>query len=181
MTSTKTITFTSLFVALGILTPMAFHYAGGPAMGRLFLPMHIPIFLAGFLAGPIVGVTAGLITPGLSSLLTGMPPPIPTAVMMTFELGVFGLLAGLLFFRMRVNLWLSLIVSMLAGRLVYGVLAFFALPLMGLEQVPLWAPITVGLVNSWPGILIQLILIPPLVKAAQSIGVFADIGAQLDR
>ncbi len=175
MTSAQKITLTGLFVALGILTPMAFHFTGGPGAGRLFLPMHIPVFLAGLLAGPIVGVTVGIITPGLSSLLTGMPPPVPTAMMMTIELGVFGLLSGLLYFRLRTGLWLSLIISMFAGRVVYGILAYIALPLVGLERVPLWAPLTVGLINSWPGILIQLILIPPIVYAAQHLRIFAEI------
>ncbi len=175
MTSAQKITLTGLFIALGLLTPMAFHFVGGPGAGALFLPMHIPVFLAGLLAGPVVGFTAGIITPGLSSLLTGMPPPIPVAVMMTFELGVFGVLSGFMYFRQRASLWLSLLIAMFGGRLIYGVLAYVALPLIGFDSVPLWAPLTVGLIRSWPGILIQLILIPPIVYAAQQIPVFAEI------
>lgn len=175
VTSAQKITLTGLFIALGLLTPMAFHFVGGPGAGRLFLPMHIPVFLAGLLVGPVVGFIAGIITPGLSSLLTGMPPPIPMAIMMTFELGVFGVLSGLIYFKQRANLWLSLIIAMFGGRLIYGVLGYVALPLIGLDRVPLWFPLTVGLIGSWPGIVIQLILIPPIVHAAQKIPVFAEI------
>ncbi|MFO8060134.1 MAG: ECF transporter S component [Bacillota bacterium] len=179
MTSTQKITLSGLFIALGLLTPIAFHFTAGPAAGRLFLPMHIPIFLAGLLCGPAVGFTAGIITPGLSSLLTGMPPPMPTAILMTMELAVYGFLSGYLYFRFRTTLWLSLILSMLGGRLIYGFLAYLALPLIGLDRIPLWTPVTVGLIESWPGILIQLVLIPPIVYAAQRLRVFTEIRGKM--
>ena len=56
---------------------MLFHLAGG--MGVVFLPMHLPVLLAGFFLGPRFGLLVGIITPLLSSLLTGMPPLLPLA------------------------------------------------------------------------------------------------------
>ena len=63
-----------LFVALGIVIPIAFHAIGA---GPVFLPMHIPVLLAGFTIGPTIGCLVGAVTPILSSLLTGMPPLMP--------------------------------------------------------------------------------------------------------
>ncbi len=174
MNSTRELTLTALFIAIGILLPMVFHMSGGPGAGRIFLPMHIPIFLAGFLAGPSVGLTAGVITPLLSSFLTGMPPLVPTAPMMSAELVVFGLVSGLLYKKQQKPLYVSLIAAMLAGRVVYGLLGAFALPLFGLEQVSLWVPLTSAVTTSWPGVLLQLIFIPAIVKAAENLKAFSS-------
>jgi len=174
MNYSQKITMSALFIALGILFPMAFHMTGGPGAGSLFLPMHIPVFLAGFLAGPTVGITVGLLTPLLSSFMTGMPPLVPTAIMMAVELPVFGLVAGLLYRKYEQSTLVSLVSAMLAGRIVYGILGALALPLLGVEGVPVWAPVTTGVVSSWPGILIQLVLIPPIVRAAGHLPVFAS-------
>ncbi len=173
MNYSQKITMSALFIALGILFPMAFHMAGGPGLGSLFLPMHIPVFLAGFLAGPTVGITVGIITPILSSFLTGMPPLVPTALMMAVELPIFGLVAGLLYQKYEKSTFVSLVSAMIAGRVVYGLVGAAALPLLGLDAIPVWAPVTTGIVSSWPGILIQLIIIPPIVRAAEHLPVFS--------
>ena len=76
--------------------------------GRVFLPMHIPVLLAGFLAGPLAGFIVGLLAPGLSTLLTGMPPAVITPVM-TLELPLYGLTAGLFYYRMHLNIYIALI------------------------------------------------------------------------
>lgn len=178
MKNTHNITVTALFIAMGILLPMAFHMTGGPGAGRIFLPMHIPIFLAGFLAGPTVGVTAGVVTPLLSSFLTGMPPLTPTAPMMAIELAVFGFVAGLLYRQHGKSLVISLAAAMLCGRIIYGLVGALLLPLIGLEQVPVWMPLTTAVTTSWPGLLIQLILIPPIVRAAQNMPVFSSVGTE---
>src|SRR5512145_658584 len=70
--ATRFIAFSALFLALAILLPIGFHAFG--LGGRVFLPMHIPVLLAGFLTGPLSGMLVGLLAPGASHLLTGMPP-----------------------------------------------------------------------------------------------------------
>ncbi len=150
-----------LFVALGIVLPIAFHSIGA---GPVFLPMHIPVLLAGFITGPAVGGFVGAVTPILSSLLTGMPPLMPPkAQMMVAELAVYGLLSGFAYRIKKFHVVLSLIIAMFGGRVVYGVLAAYVLPLFGFDPVPVFYPITVGLVTSLPGIVIQLVLVPSIV------------------
>ncbi|HHY47267.1 MAG TPA: ECF transporter S component [Firmicutes bacterium] len=157
----RNLTWGALFVALGIIFPMLFHSIGA---GPVFLPMHIPILLAGFLIGPAVGCVVGLVTPLLSAFLTGMPPLMPPkAQMMTVELAVYGFLAGLLYRVLRQNLVLSLVVAMIAGRVVYGLLGAYLLPMFGLKAIPVFYPITGGIVGSLPGIIIQLIFVPTIV------------------
>jgi len=171
--STQKVTASALFIALGILLPLIFHMTAGQGAGQLFLPMHIPVFLAGFLSGPLVGVIVGFITPILSSSLTGMPILVPVALMMMFELSAFGFVSGLLYRSREIPLYVSLICAMIVGRLIYGLLGAFALPLVGLDQIPIFYPLTTGLVTSWPGVLIQLIIIPPIVRAAENLPIFS--------
>ncbi len=174
MTTAQRITFTALFIALGLLLPMAFHMIGS---GTVFLPMHIPVLLAGFLAGPGVGLVTGLIVPGLSHVLTGMPPlaPMPIAVLMTFELATFGLVAGLLYHILRWSIFPSLLGSMIVGRVVYGFIFAYMLPLFGIPTPPIAVWLSASLATSWPGIVIQLIVVPSIVVAAQRVPLFTRL------
>ncbi len=174
MSTAQRVTFTALFVALGLLLPIAFHMVGS---GTVFLPMHIPILLAGFLAGPGIGLITGLLTPGLSHILTGMPPlsPMPIALLMTFELATFGLIAGLLYHVLRWSIFPSLLGAMIAGRVVYGAIFVYLLPLFGIPTPPVWAWLSVSLATSWPGIVVQLIVVPSIVAAAHRVPVFARL------
>lgn len=157
----RNLTWGALFVALGIIFPMVFHSIGA---GPVFLPMHIPILLAGFLVGPTVGCIVGLVTPLLSALLTGMPPLMPPkAQMMTVELASYGLLAGILYRVLRQNLVLSLLIAMVAGRIVYGLLGAYLLPMFGFKPISAFYPITGGILASLPGIVIQLVFVPSIV------------------
>lgn len=165
MSRTRSLVLASLFLALALALPWIFGQI--PSLGQAFLPMHFPVFLAGFLLGPFWGGLVGLLAPLLRSSLFGMPPLIPVALLMTAELFVYGLVAG--FFGKSplgqgVGLWLGLLLVMLIGRVAWGASAWvfyafsqtrFSLPLF-LNTV-LWP--------SLPGILLQLILIPPLVLA----------------
>lgn len=161
MSSIRRLTWGALFVAIGVLLPVMFHVVG---LGKVFLPMHIPVLLAGFFCGPAVGALVGVLTPLLSAVLTGMPPFMPpVAQMMVFELGIYGLLTGLAYQRLRLGVYPSLLGAMVAGRLVYGLLGYLALPLFGLKQVPLLYPVTYGVLTSLPGIVLQLVLVPAVV------------------
>ncbi len=159
--SARDLTVGALFVALGIIIPLFFHLVG---LGSAFLPMHLPVLLGGFLCGPLVGLLVGAVTPLLSSLATGMPPLMPVAVMMVFELGVYGLLAGWLYRSLRLGVVPALVLAIAAGRLVYGVLGYFLLPLIGLGQVPLLAPLAWAVGQSLPGVVIQLVGIPVVLS-----------------
>jgi hypothetical protein len=154
---------TALFLALAVILPIAFHQFG--MAGRIFSPMHIPALLAGFVSGPISGVIVGLLGPGLSFALTGMPPAYAVPLM-TLELMLYGLAAGLTFRNLRMNIYLSLIISMIAGRIGFAV----GLLLMGLViQLPYGVNeyLKIAFVTGLPGILIQLVVIPPIVMAVR--------------
>ncbi|MDI3534672.1 MAG: hypothetical protein PWQ82_1037 [Thermosediminibacterales bacterium] len=153
------------FVALGIVLPIGFHMVGGSSVGKMLLPMHIPVLLAGFFTGPAIGFFVGFLTPLLSSILTGMPPfSPPVAPMMMIELPIYGFLAGWLYERLKLNVFISLLITLFAGRLVYGIAGAVLLPLFGLKGISPLYPVTAGLVTGIPGLVVQIILIPAVVK-----------------
>lgn len=162
----KKIVYTSFFIALGIILPIIFHMIGGPGLGRVLLPMHLPVLIGAAYLGPLAGLIMGVITPLLSSLFTGMPPVIPILPIMIVELGVYGLLMGYLFFRIKMNVYISLLITMLLGRigaslvvliLVYG-FEFGKLPANPIIYI--YGTITAGL----PGIIGQLVIIPIVLR-----------------
>ena len=158
--TTKKTCIGALLLAVGVLLPQIFHLVGGPVAGSMFLPMHIPVLLGGFLLGPAFGSAVGILTPVLSFLITGMPAAAKLPFML-FELLAYGLVAGL-FAQKKINVYLGLITSQVAGRVASAVSMFVALHLFGAEVSP-WTAATTALVTGLPGIAVQLVLIPPVV------------------
>lgn len=155
----KNLVLTAMFIALGLLLPMAFHAFG---LGKAFLPLHIPVLLCGLICGPFFGAICGFVTPLLSSLFTGMPVLFPTGVTMMAELCVYGILTGFLYRRKKWNIYPALIVSMLGGRAVSGLMNAL---LLGLSGTPYGMGIflTNAFVTALPGIVLQIVAIPLLV------------------
>ena len=166
--STRNLVFAALFLALGLVLP--FLTAQIPQIGSMLLPMHLPVLLCGFVCGWPYGLLVGAVTPLLRSMLFSMPPLYPTAVAMAFELAAYGLLAGL-FYKLLpkkpVYVYVSLILAMLGGRVVWGLVQMI---LMGLVAQPFtWQIFMAGAFgNALPGILVQLVLIPVIVLALRS-------------
>ena len=160
LVSTKDLALGGLFLALGVIVPQAFHLVGMTA-GQIFLPMHIPVMFAGFFTGPLIGLIAGILSPVLSSLITGMPP-VPGLYFMIFELGAYGLSAGLLFRKYKINVYISLILSMFFGRLVYGLVLLGAVHVLGISALSKIS-IVGATVTGVPGLVIQLVFIPAVV------------------
>lgn len=162
--TTKKLVLSGLFIALGLVLPIFTHSVG---LGTTVLPMHIPVLLCGFVCGWPYGLVVGVITPLLSSLMTAMPPLFPYAVTMAFELAAYGFMAGLLyklFPKKNIFIYVILIISMLFGRIVWGTAMLAFLGLTG--KAFTWAAFTAGaFIESIPGIIIQIILIPILVIA----------------
>jgi uncharacterized membrane protein len=127
--------------------------------------MHMPVLLAGFLAGPQCGVIVGLAAPGLSHLLTGMPPTYAVPLM-SLELPMYGLVAGLTYRKLRLNIYVALILAMLVGRLMFG-LGLFVLGLFLDLPYSAAAFFASGgaLWTGFPGIAIQIVIIPIIVAA----------------
>ncbi|MCD5414214.1 MAG: ECF transporter S component [Clostridiales bacterium] len=153
----------ALFIALGVLFPQLFHLVGFG--GPVFLPMHIPVLLAGLLVCPIAGLYVGLITPILSYFLTGMPPMSPPILpIMIFELAIYGLVAGVLYRKLKLNIFVSLIGAMISGRIMYGFVLVIMLNIFAI-QLPPGLTLKAAILTGMPGMLIQLTFIPILVKS----------------
>lgn len=163
LTPVKKLVFTAVCAALCLVLPMAFHSV--PNAGSIFLPMHIPVLLCGLICGWPYGGVCGLIGPLISSLITSMPPAAMLPSMMV-ECCVYGFASGVLmkFVRTKyavVDLYISLVSAMVAGRVVAGLAkAWIFTP-----GVSPFAWVTTSLVAGIPGIVIQLVLMPMVVFA----------------
>jgi hypothetical protein len=145
------------FVSLAVGTPYAVHMLGGQALGQTFLPMHFFILFSGLLLGWQSGLAAGILTPFISFSLSGMPP-LPILLPLTLEMSVYGLVAGLMANAFRKNVWLSLGMALVCGRIVL-VASLLALKMEGPFSY-LASSVSAGL----PGIVIQVVLLPVMVK-----------------
>lgn len=168
MNKIKSITLSALFIALGLVMP--FITMQIPSIGSMLLPMHIPVILCGYVLSYKYGLLVGLITPLLRHLIFGMPPLL-TAITMAFELGAYGFFSGLLYRRMNHHIYGSLILSMILGRVAWGVASVL---IYGVGEFGLSAFIAGGFLNAIPGIILQLILIPILVKVLKQGGYIGE-------
>jgi len=149
-----------LFITMGLVFPVIFHYFG---LGKSFLPMHIPVLLAGFMLSLPYAIAVGAITPVLSFVLTGMPPLFPVLPYMFFELMAYAAVANLLSRRIKLNSYISLIISMIAGRIVAGVIVWGMIVFFGAKIPGPIAFIASAVTTGIPGIIIQLAFVPPMI------------------
>jgi len=169
MTSIKKTSVTAMLIAAGVVLPVIFHMIPTGIAGRALLPMHIPILLAGLIVGPFYGFFAGLITPLFSSMTTGMPPAGIAVYRMMIELSVYGLVAGVVMRivytrRIVLDLYISLIIAMIAGRIVAGIAQAFVF-FDGMYLIGMW--VASYFTTSLPGIILQLVIIPSIVIALE--------------
>lgn len=166
-TTTRNIIFTALCIAIGLLLPQLVKFIPIGYPGAVLLPMHIPILVCGFLCGWKFGAVAGFITPLLASLLTGMPPLFPSALAMMFELATYGLLTGLLYRLTNGKIFVSLVGAMLGGRVVLGLVNTVLFSLQdNVYGIALF--VSGAFVTALPGIIIQLILVPIIIRALEN-------------
>jgi thiamine transporter ThiT len=155
-----------MMLALAIVLP--FLTGSIPSLGQAFLPMHLPILLCGFICGPKYGGLIGFIAPLMRSLMVGVPPLYPVALAMSFELATYGIVSGLLYFRLKkynvYGIYGTLILTMILGRIVYGVSNTI---LLAIESTPYAFEtfISAAFISGVPGIIFQLIVIPWLIFA----------------
>ncbi|WP_343249000.1 ECF transporter S component [Diplocloster hominis] len=172
--STRNLVFAGVFIALGIVLP--FFTGQIPQIGSMLLPMHIPVLLCGFICGWPLGLIVGIVTPLLRSALFGMPPLFPTALAMAFELAAYGALSGLFYWKLRKKVstvYLSLILSMIGGRIVWGIVSMILSTIAG--TLFTWQFFAGGAVlNAVPGIILQLVVIPPVVLALKRTHLFSS-------
>lgn len=164
-----------LFIALGIIIPVSFHAFGGGKLGAVFLPMYLPVLACSMLVSPPIAAAVGLLTPVLSSALTGMPPILPTLPMMVAELVVMATLASLLHRRLRLHALPSVVVALVAGRIVMALMAWLlvsALPVGVQESLPPvmrtpLAYVAAATVTAVPGLIVQIVAVPAVVAIVE--------------
>ena len=150
------------FLALGMVLPLL--TAQIKEIGDTLLPMHLPVLLCGMVCGWRWGLPVGLVLPFLRSLIFGMPPLYPQAVWMACELAAYGAVAGALYLLIRVRgrVYFALLGAQLAGRVVWGVVKALLLGIKG-TAFPFSAFLAGGFIDAFPGILLQILLIPPSI------------------
>ncbi|MBP3476116.1 MAG: ECF transporter S component [Lachnospiraceae bacterium] len=178
MKQTKNLVLSALFIAIGIILP--FFTGQIPQIGSMLCPMHIPVILCGFICGWQYGLAVGFVTPLLRSVMFGMPPIMPTATAMAFELAVYGVVTAFLYRRLPKKnsyLYVSLIGAMLAGRVVWGLVSIVLYGMTG-KSFTFRIFLSGAVLNAIPGIILQIVLIPVIMMALKKAGVLNAYAAE---
>lgn len=155
----------AMFLSIGLILP--FFTGQIPQIGSMLLPLHIPVLVCGMCSGSYYGGIIGFILPILRYFLFGMPVIFPTGLAMAFELASYGIIAGKLYYESKwkcwSNLYFSLIMAMIGGRIIWGIV-FAALCGVSGQEFTRAIFITSAVIQAIPGIVLQLVLVPILVK-----------------
>lgn len=165
----RNITLSAMFLALAFVMP--FITGQIPQIGSMLCPMHIPVLLCGFFCGAPWGLLVGFIAPIFRSMVLGMPPMFPVATCMAFEMAAYGFVAGILHKRLpkkKGSVYVSLLSSMIIGRVVWGVVMFVC---MGLDTAKfgIEAFLSGAITTAIPGIVLQIVLIPIIVITLEKV------------
>ncbi len=153
-------------IALAIVLPFFVHATG--MSPRVLLPMHFPVLLAGTVLRPWQAAIVGIFAPALSMGISGMPTP-DQAMRMMPELATYGFATSMMLrlvpvlpvgareTRRLAAIGLALIIAMILGRLAYIAVA-------GMQTVfqPLAYYYQILIVPAIAGLIVQLLLIPPI-------------------
>ena len=155
----------TVFLSLGIVLP--FFTGQIKEIGDSLLPMHIPVMLCGLICGARYGFAVGVILPILRSVIFGMPPLYPNAAWMSVELATYGFVIGYLYFLHNKNklgwLYCCLATSMICGRVTWGITKSILFGVAG-KSFTFHAFLIGGFIDSFPGIILQFVLIPFIIK-----------------
>jgi hypothetical protein len=166
----------AMFVALSVLFPIFFHSIG---LGSIFMPMFWPIAAAAFFLPMPLVLTISLLSPLLSSLLTGMPPISPPILhVMALELSTLAVTIQWLHQTRRWGIIASLLAGLILSRLVLFIIVLVAAPLLGLPpKIFSIAMVVKGL----PGMMIMLLLLPVIIGRIKNEPVFTVKKAHVHR
>lgn len=162
--SLKKMMYASICLALCLILP--FLTGQIPYIGNALSPMHLPVLICGFICGWQYGLIIGFFAPLLRFVLFGMPPIFPIGIAMAFELATYGFVTGLLYRKLpktTINIYISLVTSMLIGRIVWGI-SMVIITSMSNASFTFEAFIAAAFINALPGILMQILLIPFLLS-----------------
>ena len=155
----KYIIGTLFFSALGIAIPRVFHVLIGSSAGVTFLPMHIMVLIAALTFGALSATIVAGSSVVFSYLLTGMPA-LARMPYMIIELLIYAILLALL--NKKFNSYISLIATIILGRILYAGVLFAAVNLFHFNGYGI--SVVQSFISGIPGIIIQLAFVPILAK-----------------
>ena len=155
----KYIIGTILLSGIGIALPRIFHVLAGSSAGSTFLPMHIAVLIAALTFGTLSATIVAGSSVVFSYLLTGMPA-LARLPYMLIELVIYAILLSL--FNKKFNSYISLIATIILGRILYSGVLFVAIHLLGLSTYGI--SVIESIRTGIPGIIIQLICVPFIAK-----------------
>ncbi len=170
--ATYKLVLSAMFIAIGMVLP--FMTGQIQQIGNMLLPMHLPVFLCGMICGWQYGGVVGFVLPLLRSAVFGMPVMFPNAVGMAAELALYGLIAGLIYGKVKrqnvLSVYIAMLPAMVIGRVVWGLVQT---AILGIGDTGFtWQMFIAGAVlNAVPGIVLQLILIPAVMSVLNAIGI----------
>lgn len=158
----KSIVGTVLLSAMGVALPRGFHLLAGSSAGATFLPMHICVLIAALTFGIISSTIVAGSSVVFSFLLTGMPS-LARLPYMLIELVIYAILLSAL--NKKFNSYISLIVTIVLGRVLYAGVLFAAINILGFSTygISVMQSIRLGM----PGIILQLLFVPVIAKLAK--------------
>lgn len=152
-----------VFGAAALLLPAVFHLL---RLGHLFMPMYLPLMLLAFRVGPLPAAMTAAVVPVISGAVTGMPPFFPpVAILMSIELAAMAGIASWVWHRWPgMGILPILALVLLLGRvvhvsMVYVLALWFDLPAPWVAGVSLF--------SGWPGIVLMMVVIPPIVNGME--------------
>ena len=161
----KKIIYDAVFLTLGMVLP--FLTGQIKEIGDSLLPMHLAVMRCGRTLGSKHGLLVGAVLPIFRAICFAMPPLYPNAVWMSLELATYGFAIGFVYSKMPKNkvysVYASLILSMVCGRIVWGIAKAFLLGISG-KAFTITMFVSGGIIDAIPGIILQLILIPIVFK-----------------
>lgn len=169
------ICYSAVCLSLSVVLPRLFGAIPG-GLGKNLSPLHLTSMLAGILAGAPFGALVGAASPLLASAVNGAPTLFPNAFCMVFECLTYGTAAGLFFrfFEKRVcGIQIALLFSMLAGRITGGIVKYGLLLFGLIPSYPFSVFLTSYFLDTLPGVILQLALIPPITEALKKAGLLA--------
>ncbi len=167
-TKAKYITGTVLLSGIGIALPRIFHMLAGSSAGATFLPMHIAVLIASFVFGVLSASVVAGSSIVFSYLLTGMPS-LARLPYMLIELLIYAVLLST--FHKKCNACVSLVATIILGRILYSSVLFVAINILGLPTygISVLQSIRAGL----PGIMLQLVCVPFIARVIKK-GIHLD-------
>ncbi len=162
-TSMKLYAIVAVFVALDVAIPWLLHTIH-PLAGPTFLPMFFFILMAGLLFGWRAGILVGILTPLVSYSMSGMPVPaiLPRVLI---EGIMYGLAAGLLYEKLGHSVFWATVGAVVFGRIA-TILVMFVIYAGSINPAAMvWKAVKIG----WPGILVQLALLPLIAVIVERI------------